>query len=617
MTIKQSGKDKAASTNSIEQTVSPDAEPNINPAPLPMISDLVPLKKKKKRKKWIFLIVIVLIVAVAAFFYIKHVHNASKSAADTAYTTSAVERRDISVTLSGSGTLEPADSYIVKSLVSGEILSAPFEEGDIVQKDTVLYQVDSSDVSSSIERAENSLSQSQSNYDSKLKSLSDLNIKTKEAGSVVSLDVSVGDTVQSGQTVATIRNSGVMSLTLPFGADDAAGFYVGQSAKITLDGSFETLNGTITKISASDEVLSGNMIVRQVTIDVSNPGGISTSQTATAIVNGAACNSSGTFSYKSETTVKAEASGDVTKLNVSEGDAVSKGQVIAVLSSDNLENEIESAKNSLQDAQLSLQNQNDQLDKYAITSPISGTIVDKTCKEGDALESGDTLCTVFDLSYLTMTLNVDELDISQIKVGQNVTITAEAVAGKTFEGTVTKANINGTTDNGVTSYPVTIRIDKTDGLLPGMNVDAKIIVESRTNVLAVPVSAVSRGDRVLVKTDASDAAAADQNKNQYVKVPAGFTYKKVTLGISDEDYIEIVDGLSESDIIAIVQTPTAASTTAASVGMPFVAGGDNRQFAAGGGNRQFTTGSSTQTATSSSRQTSTGAASGTAGGRAQ
>jgi HlyD family secretion protein len=46
----------------------------------------------------------------------------------------------------------------------------------------------------------------------------------------------------------------------------------------------------------------------------------------------------------------------------------------------------------------------------------------------------------------------------------------------------------------VTSYPVTIRIDETDGLLPGMNVDAVIVVESRPNVLAVPVSAVVRGN---------------------------------------------------------------------------------------------------------------------------
>jgi HlyD family secretion protein len=65
-----------------------------------------------------------------------------------------------------------------------------------------------------------------------------------------------------------------------------------------------------------------------------------------------------------------------------------------------------------------------------------------------------------------MQLNVDELDIAKVQVGQTETITADAAGGKTYTGIVTKVNINGTTNNGVTAYPVTIRIDETEGLLP-------------------------------------------------------------------------------------------------------------------------------------------------------
>ena len=124
---------------------------------------------------------------------------------------------------------------------------------------------------------------------------------------------------------------------------------------------------------------------------------------------------------------------------------------------------------------------------YLITSPISGTIIEKNYKAGDKLESGKTLCTVFDLSYLKMTMNVDELDVNKVQVGQQVTITADAAEGQTYTGTVTKVSINGTTTNGVTTYPVTIQIDSFDGLLHGMHVDATIQVESRENGLAVPV----------------------------------------------------------------------------------------------------------------------------------
>ena len=79
-----------------------------------------------------------------------------------------------------------------------------------------------------------------------------------------------------------------------------------------------------------------------------------------------------------------------------------------------------------------MENTQKQLENYTITSPISGTVIDKEYKAGDTVESGKTLCTIYDLSYLEMTLNIDELDISTVEAGQTVQITAEAVEGKTF-----------------------------------------------------------------------------------------------------------------------------------------------------------------------------------------
>ena len=123
-----------------------------------------------------------------------------------------------------------------------------------------------------------------------------------------------------------------------------------------------------------------------------------------------------------------------------------------------------------------MENTQKQLENYTITFPISGTVIDKEYKAGDTVESGKTLCTIYDLSYLEMTLNIDELDISTVEVGQAVQITAEAVESKTFTGVVTKVSVAGNTSGGITSYPVTVRIDESDGLLPGMNVDAEIVL---------------------------------------------------------------------------------------------------------------------------------------------
>ena len=76
-----------------------------------------------------------------------------------------------------------------------------------------------------------------------------------------------------------------------------------------------------------------------------------------------------------------------------------------------------------------------------ITSPISGTIIDKNYKAGETSESNQVLCSIYDLSYLTMTLSVDELDIADIAVGQTVSITADAVDDQTYKGVVTKVSV--------------------------------------------------------------------------------------------------------------------------------------------------------------------------------
>ena len=137
-----------------------------------------------------------------------------------------------------------------------------------------------------------------------------------------------------------------------------------------MDGSFETLSGTVTAIDAADTVLDGYQIVRYVTIQVNNPGGLSISSAASATINGVACNQGANFTYRSESMITSSASGTVTSLNVSEGSQVSTGTVVATLSSDSVDQQVESSRLSLQQSQLSYQNTVQQLDDYTITAPI-------------------------------------------------------------------------------------------------------------------------------------------------------------------------------------------------------------------------------------------------------
>ena len=498
-----------------------------------------PVPFLKKNWKWL---VPVVCVAVAGGVFLLRPQQAKPASVDASYTEAAPERRDVTNTLSGTGTLNPANTYTVKSLVEGKVLTGTIEEGDIVEESNVLYTIDSSDASTNFEKAEIAMQQAQRSYD---KVVDRQYVRAEVAGVVSSLKVTKGDEVTSGQEVAVIRDSSKMLLTLEFPAADAANFSVGQSAAVTLDGTFEQLDGTVTSVSGTDALSAGNLLTRTVTITVKNAGGLTTAQAATASINGVSSIGSATFAYQAERTLTAQASGTVTSINVQEGSEVAKDDIILGLSGDDLTESIQSASESLRSAEISMQNLQDAMNNYTITAPISGTIIEKDAKVGDAVKAGDTLCIVYDLSYLEMSINVDELQISSISVGQQVQITADAVPDKTYVGTVTRVSMKGTSNSGTTTYPVTIRIDDTDGLRPGMNANAEIVVAEAKNALVVPNAAVMRGSYVLVTKDSPSAANADTT----MEAPEGFVYVPVKTGVSDDDYTQIVSGIQEGDTI--------------------------------------------------------------------
>ena len=494
----------------------------------------------KKNGKW--LVPVVVAAAAGAVFLISGGGNKAASR-DVTYAETTPIRQDVSNSLSGTGTLNPANTYTVKSLVDGKILTGGFEEGDKVEEGDVLYTIDSSDASTNLEKASIALQQAQRSYD---KTVDLQYVRAEVDGTVSSLKVAKGDQVTSGQEVAVIRDSSKMLLNLLFPAADAANFSVGQSADVMLDGTFETLKGTITAITGTDELSTGNLLVRTVTIRVNNAGGLTTAQAATASVNGVSSIASATFAYQAERTLTAQAGGTVSAINVQEGDAVSKGDILIELTGDDLTESIQSASESLRSAEISMQNQQDNMSNYTITSPISGTIIEKDAKQGDALTSGSTLCVIYDLSYLEMVINVDELQIGALSVGQKVQITADAVADKTYVGTVTRVSMKGSSSGGTTTYPITIRIDDTDGLRPGMNANAEIVVAEANNALVVPNAAVIRGGYVLVSKKSPSAANAVEDMD----APDGYVYVKVETGVSDDSYTEIKSGLQEDDTVA-------------------------------------------------------------------
>ena len=534
-------------TQTAPETTQTPAAPETEPAPL--------WTGPKKRRKWIKRVLVIAAVLALLFWIVVRPMLGGTAAVSGAYQTAQVQRQDLTVSVSGSGTVTPIESYQVSALVTGEILESPFEDGDQVEKDQLLYRIDPGSAQTALQQAQLSVQQAQMNYDTLASSLQ---VKAIGGGVVQTLHVQEGDLVSAGTAIADITDTSTMTLTVPFQAGDAAHISAGQTAQVTLSGTLETLTGTVESVASADQVGNGGALVRQVKIRLTNPGALTDATTATARVGSYACASGGTLSPRLRQTITAAASGEITNLNVSVGSRVSAGAVLAAIGGESAENSLADAALAVQNAQLSLQSAQEALDSYTITSPISGTVIEKNLKAGDQLNGGDSgaMAVIYDLSQLELQMDVSELDIGQIQPGQTVEITAEALPGQTFTGVVEKVSVNGTTTDGFTTYPVTILLSEYGDLNPGMNVSADIIVERSENALCVPAEAVNSDGTVLV---AGEGAFAEDGVT--IADPSKIESRPVTLGRGNQDFVEITSGLEEGETVLLpIQSQSGMAT---------------------------------------------------------
>lgn len=539
----------------MEQTV-------VTPTPAQEAEQKKPARKSpmsKKKRKWIKRILILVVLAAVVALLFRSCSKAGTAMLSGAYLPAPVTRQDLLVSVSGTGTIEPIHSYKVTTLIQGEVLEAPFEEGQVIHKDDLLFRIDSKDLETSIQQAELSLASARLNYNQLLKNKSDLQknsaVKATAAGVVTKLYVDEGDMVSAGTPIADILDRDNMKLKLPFHSVQASSLYVGQQALVTVDGTMDTLYGTVDSIAATDEVGPGGTLVRQITILVLNPGALDNTSGGSATIGEAASSSSGTFAYGESKQVIAKASGELKSLTVEEGDRVTKDQLLGALDETDMDTQIQNSAIQVKNAELALQNARDRLDDYSITSTIDGTVIEKNYQVGDNIDAttGSTTgvtypAVIYDLSALTFDIKVHELDINKILVGQEVQITSDALDGQSFSGRVDKVNINGTTLNGVTTYPVTVLIDSSpEELKPGMNISAEIVVEDAGQVLAVPVECVSRGQNGTSLVKVAGTGALDESGN--LVDPGKLEDREVTLGRNSESYIEVLSGLEEGEIV--------------------------------------------------------------------
>lgn len=482
--------------------------------------------KKKRTGRIVLAAVLALAAAVTAG--VVNLQNRVRNALGSGYEVVQVTRGTLEVTVHGSGAVESLDAETVYARMAGTVDEVRVEEGDEVKAGDVIALLDGSALDAQIESLESRIGEIDAAILSLRATEGSAVVKSPAAGDVKAVYAAPGDDVDA----VTARYGCLLVLSVDgrmraeIATDDLSTVSVGQSVRADIGG--ETADAWIVEIDAG---------AGRLTVTLEDDGYAVGAAVSVATRDGAAIGS-GALSVNMPLYVT-DACGAVTDVYVEAGDSVKRGASLL-----KREGRIPSAELRAQiDARAGLEKDLAQaradLEDLAVTAPADGIVTGLALTPGKAVQEGLAMFTVLSRSRLKLEVEVDELDISGVETGQRGAVTLDALPGEEFAATVIGINPIGRAVNNVTRFTVTLALDGGPNVLIGMSAGVDIVTAVSENALLVPVEAIQTvggGHYVILGADAGAVTVADH---------------AVTTGLTDGTYIEILDGLSESDTVTI------------------------------------------------------------------
>jgi RND family efflux transporter MFP subunit len=221
----------------------------------------------------------------------------------------------------------------------------------------------------------------------------------------------------------------------------------------------------------------------------------------------------------------------------------------------NLDTQLRTAQANVDKDQVALEQAQRNVDRARLLAPFDGFVSAVNYSAGDSAGTG-TAAIVVDLTTLQVRVNIAEVDIAKIKLGQSAQITLDALPGKTYTATISSIGPVATITQGVVNYPVTAIVGNHEGAIkPGMTANLAITVEQRDNVLLIPARAI--------RTQGGQRTVTVLYKGLNIAVP-------VTIGLTNDQSAEITSGLLEGDQVIIQSTQTRGGMSVPGMGPVFV-----------------------------------------------
>ena len=472
----------------------------------------------------------------------------------------------LATTIEGTGTTVPADSVTYTAASDSEITGVYVSAGDTVEAGQLLYTQDSTELDEQIEtyqdeitELENTLSDAQSQLADLNESMAALSVTAPFSGRITDVTAEVGDSVNAGTKLATLVDDSQMTLTQYFSYAYEDQVYVGMEAGISVASLMRTIEGTVTEIKKVDRVTTEGTRCFAVTVTVENPGALTEGMSGAGYLVADSGEKlypavEGTLEYYASKDIVAEVGGELTAVNVSDYESVSKGKVLFSVDGSDLEKQVESVERNITQtqekitqAQEKITQTEEQRADYNVTAEISGKVIMVGVQEGESpRQAGQTAVTLYNMDSMTITANIDELDIDNISMGMEVDITQSGAETDThYTGTVTAISYEATNTNGVAYFPITITIPSDGALSAGVNVSYTITVGDETEGVLAPIAALqntTEGVCLFVKADSRPDNAVDLEEGV---VPDGFYAVPVETGVSNSQYVRILSGVEE------------------------------------------------------------------------
>lgn len=511
---------------------------------------------RQKNKGWFKWVVVVAIILVLAFFALPNIvstlqggsrsgsQNTAGSMGAQAVNTSGgstasrgsyetVTRGNLQVTVYGSGNLAPQKTQSVYNDGEGKIETIEVQAGDTVKEGDVLVRLSSSDVETNIKTYEKELFNAQVALAAVRDSGSDYYVYSPSAGTLKQV------VCQEGDDVATVMNQygylAVLSrddkMRVEFEPEKTGKFSVGEKVSVWVDS--QEVIGTVEQTVGLGANIA--VVIEDDSYDVGKEVLITTPQGEKL--------GSGCLEINMPVPITA-IGGVVDTAYYEEGDSVGSGYKLFYTTGRLPSSDLQSALLTYEEARSALDNEKEKQDNLVVRAPIDGVITSVNVSEGARLEESTALVTMQSATLFKVVATVDELDIVNVQVGQDVQVEIDAYEGEMFKGRVERISGVGTVSGGVATYEVTVALEEDARLKDGMTASIEIVVADRQNVLLVPVEAISTS-----------------NGMKYVTTSSGLS-STVTTGLSDDDYVEIISGVSEGDSVMITRSTSDSESSA-------------------------------------------------------